>query len=134
MRRVLAALFLGMGGCVSYPADTRPTLSVDDVVRLHEAGVDSGTLLLRIRDSRLSAPVTTDDVLRLKNANVPDPVIQAYAEAAPTRVTVVERPVYVEPAFSFRYGYAPYRYYRPYGRPYYYRHYHPRPRYYHRPR
>jgi hypothetical protein len=132
MKAPLAALLVGLTGCVyTRSVERRPTLTVEDVVRMHEAGVDQGTQLSRIYTSQLSRPLTADDIIRLKNANVPDPVIQAMAQAAPEPATVVERPVYyVEPSFGFHYGYHPYRYhdyprYRYYNRA--------RPRYYHRP-
>ena len=137
MKRMMLVSFLAATGCVYTRVDERPTVTVEDVIRMSAAGVDQGTLLARVQTSRMLEPVTADDIIRMKNEKVPDPVIQAMADAGPRPVTVIERPVYV-PSFSFHYGYGhPYRYrwhpytrygYRPYG---YYR---PRPRYYHAPR
>jgi hypothetical protein len=135
MKAMLAALLVALTGCVyTRSVERRPTLTVEDVVRMTEAGVDQGTQLSRIYTSRLSRPLTADDIIRLKNANVPDPVIQAMAQAAPEPVTVVESPYYVvEPSFGFHYynyGYHPYRYHAHPRYPHYRR---ARPRYYHRP-
>lgn len=121
MRGTVGVLWLALAGCVSYAeVDRRPLLTVEDVVRMNEAGVDEKTLLARVRSSRLSAPVTADEVIRLKNEKVPDPVIQALASAAPERVRVVERPYYVGPSIGF-YGYYPYGYYGSWPYSYYYR-------------
>lgn len=107
-----------LAGCLAYgyPVDARPLMTVDDVVKMREAGVDEATLLWRVRGSRLAARVTADEIVRMKNAKVPDPVIQALAEA-----------VVVEPAYYYS-SYAPYDYdwppyhdswYWRYGAPYY---------------
>lgn len=139
MRIMLSALLLASTGCVySRAVERRPVLTVEDVVRMHEAGVDQGTQLSRIYTSQLSRPLTADDIIRMKNAQVADPVIQAMAEAAPERVTVVERPYYVGPSIGIHYGYHPYPYrygWRAHPRYHSYPHYRarPRPRYYHRP-
>jgi len=143
MKRAWAALALLIGGCVSYatPVDTRPLLPSDEVVRMHEAGVDENTLLSRVRASRLPEPVSADEIIRLKNKNVPEPVIKALAEAAPVRV--VERRVYYSDYWGYPYGHwgpGYYGYWGPryygYWGPRYYGYYgHPHShRYYHAPR
>lgn len=139
MKRAWAALALAWAGCVTYyPEDRRPLLTPDEVVRMHEAGVDENTLLSRVRASRLAAPVSADEVIQLKNRNVPDAVIKALAEAAPART--VERRVFVGDPY---YPYGPYGYYGYWGPRYwgwygyygypYYHHSHSH-RYYHAPR
>jgi hypothetical protein len=134
---ILVAL-ASTAGCLgyAYPVDSRPLVTVDDVVKMREAGVDEATLLWRVRGSRLPAPVTADEIVRMKNAQVPDPVIKALAEA-----------VVVEPGYYYR-SYAPYdvdyywatpypySWYWRYGAPYYstyYYHGHGVGRYYRRP-
>jgi hypothetical protein len=138
MRRAwILALLASTAGCLAYgyPVDSRPLVTVEDVVKMNEAGVDEATLLWRVRGSRLAARVTADEIVRMKEAKVPDKVIQALAEA-----------VVVEP--STYYGYYgpydvdyywaapyPYSWYWRYGAPYYYSsyYYHGGGRYYRHP-
>jgi hypothetical protein len=134
-----AVLALAAAGCVSYPPeDRRPLVTTDEVLLMQAAGVDESTLLARVRAGRLSAPVTADEIIRLKQGNVPDSVIKSLAEAAPPPVRVVERRVYVGDAwypygaYGYWGGYWGPRYYGYYGYPRYY--YRGHPRYYHAPR
>lgn len=119
-RAWIFAVLAPLASCLAYgyPVDSRPLITVDDVVKMRESGVDEATLLWRVRGSRLASRVTADDIVRMKNEKVPEPVIQALAEA-----------VVVEPAYYYR-GYAspwdydgpPYHssWYWRYGAPYYY--------------
>lgn len=137
--KLFPLLLLAAAGCVAYSVDPRPVVTLEEVERMTAEGVDANTQIARIRGSQLPKALTADDVIRLKNKQVADSVIQELAAATPKPVPAV----YVEPSVSFSYGYSPwygsyYPYYAyPYGYrfgyyPYYghYGHYHGHRRYY----
>lgn len=86
---LLAALLLAVAGCGEgapvadpEPAPTEATpaaacCSVDDVIAMHAAGVDVDILLTSIRTGPNKATPTPQDLIRLNEAGVPKPVVQA---------------------------------------------------------
>ena len=100
MKWMMSALVLALGGCstTSVEAEPPPLLTVDDVIRMHEAGEAPATMVARVQASRLPVPLSDDDVVRLKDHRVPDEVVRAMG-AAPT--PVVERSLDVAPTFSY---------------------------------
>lgn len=69
-RSVLAALFL-----LSVPLYAIQIRSVDDVIRMHRAGVDAELLVAIVQTSRDPFEVTTGDVEAMREAGVPQEVI-----------------------------------------------------------
>lgn len=123
MKKWLCILALAaLGGCYyptyavrrSTPAD--PPLSKEEVERLATAGVSEG-VVGELIDKRGAVGLSTEDLVNLKQAGVPDTMVQkmiANKRETP-KVTGVDE-VYVYPYY---YDY-PYSYYYPYPYPYYY--------------
>jgi len=59
------------------PVMAQNAMSVDDVVTLHKAGISESILISRIKQANKPAELSTDDLLKLAQAKVPDSVIQA---------------------------------------------------------
>ena len=101
-------------------------VSMADVVNMNHAGVSEQLIITHIQHNGMASPVTSSDLITLKQQGVPDSVIQAMqAPPPPQRVAVAQGPpVIVQEHY---YG-GPY-YYGPYWRPHYgYHHYHRGPR------
>jgi len=101
-------------------------VTLADVVNMCHAGVSEQLIVTHIQHNGMAGPVTSSDLITLKQQGVPDGVIVAMQAPPPQqRVAVAQAPpVIVEEHY---YG-GPY--YGPYGyRPHYW---HPHPRYYHR--
>jgi len=112
---MLCVLLLASAGC-TYPAYTvrrplasEPPVSREEIERLSNAGV-SEPVMVELIEKRGATALTTDDLVALKKAAVPDPVVQ---KAIASERKVVER-VVVEDYYSY-----PYPYYYGYGYPYY---------------
>ena len=59
-----------------------PGLGVEDVPRLHAAGIPADVILAAIRAAAALPPPTADDLLRLREAGLPDEVLRALAGVA----------------------------------------------------
>ena len=126
-------LLAGLGGCGGYYyRDSRPVLTVDEVVAMKNAGVDESVILAKIETSRVPGPIQAKDILELKDKGVSDTVAEALVEASAEPAPAVYRRYYGSPYYGYAhpgypYGYYPY-YYGPryslrfgYGYPHYYR-------------
>lgn len=94
---VVAAAILA--GCASRPEapppPARDVLSVDEVVRLHEAGVASKVVVAKIQTSEIAADMPVARIIELKQKGLPDDVLEALVRAAepdPPPRRVVLRP------------------------------------------
>lgn len=98
MRVPLLALFLSAGaaagGCAA-PGPGRPVLTVDDVLRLHRAGVPANVIVARIRTSHVPARLSVEDIIALKEQGLGAEVLEALVEATAPRP---------EPRGAYRYG------------------------------
>lgn len=120
MKKLLCVLLLASAGC-TYPAyavrktiQSEPPVSKDEIERLSTAGI-SEPIMIDLIEKRGATALTTDDLVALKKAGAPDPVVQ---KAIASERKVVER-VYVDDYYySYPYPY-PYYGYPYYGYPYY---------------
>jgi hypothetical protein len=111
MKRLLCLLLLASTGCV-YPAysvrralPTDPPVSREEIERMSGAGI-SEPVMLELIERRGAAPLTPDDLVALKTAGAPDPVVQ---KAISSERKIVER-VVVE-NYAYPYPYYDYPYY-----------------------
>jgi len=113
MKKWLCLLLLAGSGC-TYPAYTvrkpiaaaEPPVSREEIERMSIAGI-SEPVMDELFDKRGAQPLSPDDLVALKNAGAPDPVVQ---KAIASERKVVERAV-VE---DYYYPYYPYAGYYPY--------------------
>ena len=130
--RTLAAIMtaVGLSGCGGiYYRDTRPVLTVDEVVAMKQAGVDESVLLAKVETSRVPGPLKASDIVSLKEKGIQDKLLEALVQASAEPPPAVYRSYYGSPYaydFWYPYGYYPYYYYGPrysfsygYGYPYY---------------
>lgn len=115
MKKLLCVLLLVGAGC-TYPAytirrplPTEPPVSKEEIVRMSSAGI-SEPVMVDLLEKRGANALTPDDLVALKNAGTPDPVVQ---KAIASERKIVER-VIVEDYYAY-----PYPYYYGYGYPYY---------------
>ncbi len=106
MKKSLCLLLLATAGCV-YPAytvrrplPTEPPVSREEIERLSNAGI-SETVMIELIEKRGALALSTDDLVALKKADAPDPVVQ---KAIASERKIVEQ-VIVEDYYS---GYYPY--------------------------
>jgi hypothetical protein len=104
MKKMLLVLLATLGGC-AYPAYTvrkplpsQPPLSREELERLSIAGI-SEPVMMELIEKRGALPLTPDDLVALKNAGAPDPVVQ---KAIATERKIVER-VIVEDYYGYPY-------------------------------
>lgn len=115
MKKLCCVLLLASAGC-TYPAysvrktiQSEPPISRDEIERMSSAGI-SEPIMIDLIEKRGATALTTDDLVALKKAGAPDPVVQ---KAISSERKIVER-VYVDDYYyPNAYGY-PY-----YGYPYY---------------
>lgn len=110
MKKLLLVLVALTAGCtypaytVRKPLPTDPPLTKEEIERMSNAGV-SESVMVEILDKRGAQALTPDDLVLLKKADVPDPVVQ---KAISAERKVVE-PVVVENYYYYGYpGYYPY--------------------------
>ncbi|MBI2931351.1 MAG: hypothetical protein HYY16_06845 [Planctomycetes bacterium] len=97
------SLFLGCllaAGCVQ--RQTRPLLTIDEIVALHEAGVSEDVIIAKIEGSRIDKKLSTEDIIALKRKGLGDKTLAALVRATsprpePERTVIVER--YYPPGF-----------------------------------
>jgi hypothetical protein len=87
----------------SSPPTAQP-LTVDEVIQLHKGGLAEGILITRIKQINRPLQLSTDDLLRLSQAKVPDHVIQALMDPslslnapAPQTTTTTASTVLISP-------------------------------------
>ena len=110
MKKSLCLLLLAAAGCV-YPAytvrrplPTEPPVSREEIERMSNAGI-SEAVMIELIEKRGALALSTDDLVALKKADAPDPVVQ---KAIASERKIVER-VIVEDYYSAYYpGYYPY--------------------------
>ncbi len=133
MKKLLGVLLLATSGCyyqgyaVKKVVTIEPPVSREEAERLSRAGV-SEPVLIELVEKRGAAPLTSDDLVALKNAGTPDSVVQKMIAAerkAPETVVVdgeyaypgyyyTDYPYYYS-SFAFGYGvsFGYHRYYYP---------------------
>ena len=127
MKTLLLVLLAATAGCtypaytVRKPINSDPPISREEIERMSSAGI-AEPVMIEMIEKRGADALTTDDVVALKKAGAPDPVVQ---KALSNEKKVVER-VYVD---NYYYGYPYPYYYGPaysasfyFGYPYYYHH------------
>src|SRR5262245_6579829 len=72
-------------------------VSVDDVVKLHKAGISEAIIIARIKQANQPAQLSTDDLVKLGQAKVPDGVIQALMTPGPGPAGVAVAPTAAPP-------------------------------------
>lgn len=102
----LAILVLLLAGCASRQTTIRRAITVEDVVRMQDAGVGSKTIVATIETSDVRGTLTMADILALREKGLSDEVIAALIKATEPRA-VVQEP---RPAYYYYRGpvYAPY--------------------------
>ena len=101
---LLFALLLSAAGCtyssytVRKPLPTEPPLTREEIERMSIAGI-SEPVMMELLDRRGALALTPDDLVALKNAGAPDPVVQ---KAIASERKVVER-VVVEDYYAYPY-------------------------------
>lgn len=125
MKKLLYLLLLTVSGCV-YPAytvrrplPTEPPVSREEIERLSNAGV-SEPVMFDLIEKRGAAPLSPDDLVALKKAQVSDTVVQ---KAIASERKIVERVIiddYAYPGYYYPYYGASFGYGVGWGYPYYY--------------
>lgn len=111
MRTIAGILgILAVAGCAAQPTATpepRNVLSLQDVIRLHEAGIASKVVVAKIQASETAVEMPVSRIIELKEKGLPDDVLEALV-----RSTEKEEPQRI---FIRRYGpsYMDPWYYRP---------------------
>jgi hypothetical protein len=111
MKKSLCLLLLAAAGCtypaytVRRPLPTEPPVSREEIERMSNAGI-SEPVMIELIEKRGALALSTDDLVALKKADAPDPVVQ---KAIASERKIVER-VIVEDYYSGYYypGYYPY--------------------------
>jgi len=110
MKKLLCLLLLTASGCV-YPAYTvrrplpsEPPVSREEIERMSTAGI-SEAVMIELLEKRGAQPLNTDDLVALKKAGAPDPVVQ---KAIASERKVVERVVVDDYYPAYYPGYYPY--------------------------
>src|SRR5215510_14046712 len=76
--RLAVAVFTALIFCTPVVAQNAPSaLTVDDVIALYKAGISENVLIVRINQSNKPLQPSTQELLKLAQAKVPDGVIQA---------------------------------------------------------
>jgi hypothetical protein len=111
-RAVLAVIgLLSMAGTVTDVAAQEPPPTVDRVIELHKSGVSENILVIWIKQANVPLKLTTDELLKLSAAKVPDRVVQtlmnptstsqaAIPGSAPTAPSVILSPTGMPMAVS----------------------------------
>lgn len=95
---------------------------VDDVIKMSKAGVATDSIIEFVQKTSEPFEVTADDMIAMKDANVPKPVVDAVLDASKSRSrdwregrppTTTTR-VVVEPRYYPYYAYDPFYYYDPF--------------------
>jgi hypothetical protein len=109
MKKLLCLLLLAAAGC-TYPAYTvrkpipaEPPVSKEEIERMSNAGI-SEPVMVELIDKRGAQPLSTDDLVALKKAGAPDPVVQ---KAIASERKVVEQVVVTDYYYPYA-GYYPY--------------------------
>jgi hypothetical protein len=109
MKKLLCLLLLAAAGCtypaytVRKPLPTEPPMTRGEIERLSNAGI-SEPVMLELIEVRGANPLTTDDLVALKQAGAPDPVVQ---KAIASERKIVERVIvedYYYPGYYPYYG------------------------------
>jgi len=105
---VLAAA--GLWGCGGYGyGDSRPVLTVADVVAMKQAGVADEVIAAKISTSRVPEPLTATEIVRLKDQGINEALLERLVEAS-APPPVVYRNVYYPAPYGpspYWYGYGP---------------------------
>jgi hypothetical protein len=107
MKKSLCLLLLAAAGCtypaytVRRPIPTEPPVSREEIERLSNAGI-SEPVMIELIEKRGAQTLSTDDLIALKKADAPDPVVQ---KAIASERKIVERVVIVDDYYP---GYYPY--------------------------
>jgi hypothetical protein len=110
MKRMLCVVLLASAGC-TYPAytvrralPTDPPVSREEIERMSGAGI-SEPVMIDLIERRGAMALTPDDLVALKMAGAPDPVVQ---KAISSERKVVERVVVENYAYPYPYYAYPY--------------------------
>ena len=102
-------LFLIITGCSSFVSFNERAVSIDDVIFLSKANVDSEIIIRHLDTTHSRFRLETEDIIRLKNGGVDDDVIEYMIESD-----------YSPEHYGPEYGYSPYDYWYDYYNSYYY--------------
>jgi hypothetical protein len=110
MKKSLCLLLLAMAGCI-YPAytvrrplPTEPPVSREEIERMSNAGI-SEAVMIELIEKRGALALSTDDLVALKKADAPDPVVQ---KAIASERKIVERVIVEDYDSGYYPGYYPY--------------------------
>ena len=105
-------LFLMTQGCSSFVSFNERAVSIDDVIFLSKANVDSEIIIRHLETTHSRFRLETEDIIRLNNEGVDDDVIEYMIESDHSL-----------DYSGLNYGYSPYDYWYDYYNSYYYPYY-----------
>ena len=94
---IAAAALLLFAGCSSLRFVNERAVSIDEVIRMSQAGVDKDVIISQLESTYSRFKLTPDDIVRLTEAGVNKEIIE----------TMVESGAAPEP-YSWEYGWSPY--------------------------
>ena len=94
---IAAAAFILLAGCSSIRVANERAVSVDEVIKMSQAGVDKDVIISQLETTYSRFKLTTDDIVRLTEAGVNKDVIQSMVESGSA-----------PDPFSWEYGWTPY--------------------------
>ncbi len=111
---IIGSILLMISGCSSFIYFRERALSIDDIINMSKANAGKDIIIRQIEVTHSKFRLETADIIRLKNENVDDEVIE-YMIASD----------FTPDAFSWEYGYRPYDYWYYHYDNYYYPPYYP---------